>query len=88
MMALHIIVKGKVQGVFYRSTAAQMAKNYSLVGYAKNLKDGDVEIVAQGNEANLDEFVKWCWQGSKSAKVMDVIVKKISSISNSDFKIF
>ena len=50
-------VFGKVQGVFFRKTVQEYATAFSILGYAKNLSDGTVEIVAQGTKSNLEAFV-------------------------------
>jgi len=58
MKEIHIIVSGNVQGVFFRATVKEIADDLNLSGYAKNLKDGSVEIVAQGLKSNLESFLK------------------------------
>jgi len=58
MKEIHIIVSGKVQGIFFRATVKEIAEDFKLNGYAKNLKDGSVEIVAQGLETSLEELLK------------------------------
>ncbi|MEK6822368.1 MAG: acylphosphatase [Nanoarchaeota archaeon] len=68
----HCIVTGKVQGVFYRSFAQRTATLLGLVGYAKNLPDGNVELVAQGPQATVDEFLRRCREGPPGAMVDDV----------------
>jgi undecaprenyl diphosphate synthase len=66
---LKIKIRGRVQGVYFRQSAANIANCYNLAGYAKNLPDGSVEIVVQGDEGSLSEFLKWCQRGSLLAKV-------------------
>lgn len=67
--ALQIWVEGRVQGVFFRATTKKRAVSLGLVGYAKNLPDGSVEIVAQGPMSNLGELVKWVQKGPPLARV-------------------
>lgn len=67
--ALHMIVSGRVQGVFYRATAKRIADQHGLVGFAGNLPDGRVEILAEGNEAGLRALLDWCYRGSLLANV-------------------
>lgn len=76
---VRIVIKGKVQGVFFRDFAKQNANKLGIVGYAKNLKNGNLEIVAQGQEANVSDFVKLCRRGPIFAKVegVEVIDEKI-----------
>lgn len=61
---VRISVSGRVQGVFFRATAKRIAGVHGLVGYAKNLPDGRVEIVAEGSEPGLRALVDWCYRGS------------------------
>lgn len=66
---LHIFVSGRVQGVFYRASAKRVADSHGLLGYAKNLPDGRVEIVAEGSESGLRALLDWCYRGSLLAHV-------------------
>jgi acylphosphatase len=71
------MVSGRVQGVFYRATVAERARNLGLRGYARNLPDGRVEVLACGDAKVVDEFVKWLWTGSAASKVTAVDVESI-----------
>ncbi|HEY4493149.1 MAG TPA: polyprenyl diphosphate synthase [Candidatus Paceibacterota bacterium] len=66
---LHILVTGRVQGVFYRASAKRVADQHGLTGFAKNLPDGRVEIMAEGSEAGLRALLDWCYRGSLLANV-------------------
>lgn len=57
-MRVHIIARGRVQGVGFRITAKQKAMQYNLNGYARNLLDGDVELEVEGEEANINAFME------------------------------
>jgi len=70
-------VSGRVQGVFYRDTTRQQAEKLQLVGYAKNLTDGRVEVVMCGSEKNVDKLSEWLWTGSEYSSVSDVHCHKI-----------
>ena len=74
MVARHIIVSGKVQGVFFRKNTKLKAEEFNLCGWVKNTSDNKVEIFAQGNEKNLIIFSDWCMQGPPKAKVKKVDV--------------
>lgn len=74
MPTIHLLIKGKVQGVFYRATAKQIANELKLTGWIKNTKEGNVEVTASGDGHQLEYFVKWCKQGPDKAKVEEVIV--------------
>ena len=69
MICKKFLVSGRVQGVFYRGAAAQRAGEHGIRGYARNLPDGRVEVLACGEEAAVQEFVGWLWTGSSAAKV-------------------
>lgn len=66
---LLIKISGRVQGVHFRGKAKIIADSLNLVGYAKNLPDGTVEIFAEGSEDSLTQFLQWAQTGSTLAKV-------------------
>ena len=72
---MHLIVTGRVQGVFYRSTAKRSAMDLKLKGYVKNMEDGSVEIKAEGPEEKLQEFLDWCWKGPENAEVKNIEIR-------------
>lgn len=67
-----IKISGRVQGVFYRAHACEKARKLNLKGYAKNMPDGTVEALAQGEKADIEKFIEWCRTGSPSSKVEKV----------------
>jgi acylphosphatase len=69
-------IRGRVQGVFYRASARNRARQLGLTGHAENLDDGSVEIVAEGDEAKIDEFIAWCRVGPPGARVSDLEVRR------------
>lgn len=71
--AIHAIVKGRVQGVYYRASTRDKARSLCLTGWVRNLPNGDVEFLAVGEEYMLEELIKWAWGGSDYANVTDVI---------------
>jgi acylphosphatase len=75
--AVHIVVHGRVQGVWFRGSAQSFASVRGLTGWAKNCPDGTVEIHVEGEKPKLDEFVKWCEQGPPSAEVTKVDVTPV-----------
>lgn len=74
MKTIHLLIKGKVQGVFYRASAKKIALTLDLKGWIKNSPTGCVECIATGIESHLNEFVSWCKQGPVNANVTEVIV--------------
>lgn len=87
MKTYHIIVKGRVQGVWYRASTKQQAEQLQLKGWVRNLEDGNVEVMASGEQSILDTFVKWLWQGPMLAKVTEVDIKEIKAESFDDFAV-
>jgi acylphosphatase len=69
---LHLIVRGRVQGVGFRFAAYDEAKDLALAGWVRNLASGDVEIVAEGSRENLQMLAAWAHQGPPSARVTGV----------------
>jgi acylphosphatase len=74
MICKKCLVGGRVQGVFYRATAARRAQDLGVSGYARNLADGSVEVLACGEDAAVSAFVKWLWIGSSGCRVSSVEV--------------
>ena len=74
MVCKKCLVGGRVQGVFYRATAARRARELGIVGHARNLPDGRVEVLARGDEASVSVFVEWLWTGSSASRVTTVEV--------------
>jgi acylphosphatase len=68
----HIFVSGRVQGVFFRGDTVERADRLQLTGWARNLSDGRVEIVAEGGKEAAQSLIDWCWQGPTDAQVSDV----------------
>ncbi len=71
-------VSGRVQGVFFRDTTRQQAEKLQLVGYAKNLTDGRVEVVICGSEVSVEKLSEWLWTGSVYSSVSKVDCQKIN----------
>jgi acylphosphatase len=66
------LIGGRVQGVFYRATAARRAGELGISGHARNLPDGRVEVLACGDSEAVEAFVGWLWIGSSACKVTSV----------------
>ena len=78
MICKKCLVAGRVQGVFYRATAARRAHELAVRGYARNLPDGRVEVLAHGEEESVRIFVDWLWTGSSASKVTSVEVSDLA----------
>lgn len=88
-MVIHqtILVKGKVQGVFYRASAKQKADSLNIKGFVKNLPNDQVYIEAEGNELALSEFIEWCKIGPKNAVVEKVTTTLVDFVGYDLFDI-
>jgi acylphosphatase len=75
MVRRHVWVRGRVQGVWYRGSCAEQAGALGVAGWAHNLPDGRVEIVAEGGRDAVDKLVDWCRHGPPSARVTGVEVQ-------------
>jgi acylphosphatase len=69
---VHIFVSGHVQGVFFRQNTKRQALNHGVAGWVRNLRDGRVEAVFEGEEMAVKELVDFCRHGPSSAKVNNV----------------
>lgn len=78
LQTLQIILKGKVQGVFYRQSAKEKAIELGITGQVMNARDGDVHIIATGTPDQLQKFVAWCSNGPSNAVVKDVITEEMA----------
>jgi acylphosphatase len=72
---VRIFVKGKVQGVFFRQALKVKATQNNILGWVKNLNDGRVEAVLEGNAENVNVLVEWCHGGPANARVEDVEIR-------------
>lgn len=72
---VHLFIKGKVQGVFFRQALKVMAKKKNVFGCVKNLKDGRVEAILEGEDVNVSSLVEWCHAGPANARVEDVEIR-------------
>ncbi len=68
-------MKGKVQGVFFRQALKVMAKKHNLSGWVKNLKNGRVETLLEGEDMDVSTVVEWCHAGPANARVEDIEIK-------------
>ena len=73
-----VLVSGHVQGVFYRATTRDAAREHDVDGWVKNLDDGRVEAVFEGPASAVESMVEWCHTGSPAATVDDVSVTRES----------
>jgi acylphosphatase len=72
----HIVIRGFVQGVGFRMYAQRQARKHGVTGYVRNLSNGDVEIVAQGEAEAVARLIDWARQGPPSAQVDEVAIQE------------
>ncbi|HLG40326.1 MAG TPA: acylphosphatase [Chitinophagaceae bacterium] len=87
LKTVSIIVSGKVQGVYYRQSAKEKARELNITGEVKNLPDDTVYIIATGKAEQLNQFIEWCRQGPPRAKVLNVITDEMTLTSFEKFNI-
>ena len=85
MTTVHLVIKGKVQGVFFRVAAKEKADALGVTGWVKNTPEGNVEITARGQDDKVQEFMEWCKTGPEYAVVKEV---EVHSRSNASFQKF
>jgi acylphosphatase len=72
---VRLLVTGKVQGVAFRAHTREIARSLGLTGWVRNLPDGRVEALAEGDEKSLESFIAWCHKGPRSARVAGVALE-------------
>ena len=82
MQRVHIIVHGTVQGVFFRAKTRNLALNLDLKGYAKNMPDRTVEVVAEGPKNKIKELIRFCKKGPEPAEVHKIDIKFDGRLEN------
>ena len=85
IVARHIAVRGRVQGVFFRDWTIATARDGGVAGWVRNRPDGSVEIVAEGEAAVLDRFVEACRRGPPTARVEAVDVAEVAPTGAAGF---
>ncbi|MBE7445222.1 MAG: acylphosphatase [Planctomycetia bacterium] len=74
MTRAHVYIRGRVQGVFFRTSTRDKARSLDVNGWVKNCLDGSVEAVCEGEKDAIDAIVQWCSEGPPGAFVEDVDV--------------
>jgi acylphosphatase len=83
----HVFVSGRVQGVYYRASTRDTARELGVDGWVTNLDDGRVEAVFEGPEPAVDEMIEWCHTGSRAATVENVEVTTTEPEGESGFEV-
>jgi acylphosphatase len=74
MTRVKLVIRGRVQGVFFRQSTKEMAERLGLTGWAKNCPDGSVAAVFEGEKQSVEAAITWCRQGPPAARVSDLEV--------------
>ena len=82
----HFVIEGRVQGVSYRMSAQIAAQKIGVTGWVRNLRSGQVEMVAEGDPAQLEQLLEWAWQGPNFAQVTDISLEKLTATG--EFSLF
>jgi len=75
MKKVRVIVVGRVQGIWFRASTCDKAKELGVNGYVRNLVNGDVEFVAEGDDSKVDRLIQWARRGPPLARVDDIKVE-------------
>ena len=86
LVRCHIFVSGRVQGVFFRQSTRVVAIKNNVNGWVRNLDDGRVEIVAEGEDSYINRFTNWCKTGPANSRVDEFELSE--EISTSEFENF
>ncbi len=81
------LISGRVQGVAFRATARDAARGLGLTGFARNLNDGRVEVVACGEFQRLEQLESWLRQGPRWARVEQVVIEEMVEQDFDDFEV-
>lgn len=79
MVYKRIIIRGRVQGVYFRASAKEKAMQLGLAGEVRNLEDESVEVLVAGEQQQVEQLIQWCHKGPPSARVEEVIVSDIEA---------
>ena len=84
MIRAHLLIQGRVQGVGFRANTRRRANRLNLRGWVRNMRNGDVEILVEGPEVEVDRLIAWCHRGPTSAYVSKVNVEKTEATNKFD----
>ena len=69
---VHVWIKGRVQGVFFRTYTRDAAQSIGVTGWVRNLPDGRVEAVLEGEADKVEKMIEWCREGSPMSRIESV----------------
>jgi acylphosphatase len=86
-MRARVQVRGRVQGVFFRADARARAESLGVAGWIRNLPDGRVEAVFEGEDEQVESMVEWCRRGPAGAEVEEVHVEREEPAGETGFRV-
>ncbi|MGB5218205.1 MAG: acylphosphatase [Smithella sp.] len=78
MRRIHVLISGRVQGVFFRAETQRAANGFQLTGWVRNRTDGSVEALLEGEDENVNKMLEWCHIGPPAARVKEVLTEEES----------
>ena len=87
MTRARVQVRGRVQGVFFRAEARTRAESLGVAGWIRNLPDGSVEAVFEGEDERVESMVEWCRRGPAGAEVEAVDVEREEPVGEAGFRV-
>ena len=87
MRRVHVHVRGRVQGVFFRASCVERARTLRLAGWVRNTPDAGVEAEFEGDEGGVAAMIAWCREGPKFAVVEGVEVRDIDPKGDDGFRV-
>lgn len=87
LVRAHVIVRGIVQGVYYRSTTEREARALGLAGWVRNMYDGSVEAIFEGPRTTVERMIEWCRSGPSRAVVEDVEIEWLPAEGERGFRV-
>ncbi len=87
LQTISLVIKGKVQGVYYRQTTQEKATMLGITGTVRNLPDRNVKVIATGTREKLDVLIDWCRQGPSRAEVSSIDISDEPLQEFKDFSI-
>jgi acylphosphatase len=85
---VHLLIRGRVQGVYFRQGMMETAEKNNVLGWTRNLSDGRVESILEGNDSNVDAVIEWAYFGPAGAVVDELKITEENYIGEfSNFEI-
>ncbi len=86
MKALHLMIHGRVQGVWFRVSMQEIASRLKIHGWARNMPGGSVETHIQGNDKAVNDMLAWCYQGPPGARIDRIDITEVTP--QAEYKMF